>query len=161
MRTHPTVDMQRPRCRETRERNRAGHTFLLQAWETCARAPSKSVIPAKAGISGGKGTTLPSPQPVIPAQAGIHKPVRVGQEPDSSGNMDSRLRGNDEGKVSPRPPSCRTLRQAQDRLVPASTERSPPSRWVDPGQHRGDGAKTVTANPPPSCQRKLASISYP
>jgi len=112
VRTRPKVAMQRPRCRETRERNRAGHTFLLQAWETCARAPSKSVIPAKAGISGGKGITLHSPQPVIPAQAGIHKPVRARQEPDGSGNMDSRLRGNDKGKVSPRPPSCCALRRA-------------------------------------------------
>ena len=32
---------------------------------------------------------------VIPAKAGIHKPVRVRQEPDGSGYMDSRLRGND------------------------------------------------------------------
>jgi len=35
--------MQRPRCREIRERNRAGHTFLFQAWETCARNPSTPI----------------------------------------------------------------------------------------------------------------------
>ena len=51
--------MHRPRCQETRERNRAGHTRLPQATgEVRPHAPNPSppppsVAPAKAGASGG------------------------------------------------------------------------------------------------------------
>jgi len=49
--------MHRPRCQETRERNRAGHTRLPQATaevrpESVAASP-ETVAPAKAGASGG------------------------------------------------------------------------------------------------------------
>ena len=40
-------------------------------------------------------------------------------------------------------PSCLTLRQAQDRLVPASTGRLWPSRRVDPGLRRDEGGRHI------------------
>jgi len=47
--------LQRPRCREIRERNRAGHTLPAPGM---GNVRLLSVIPAKAGISGGKNTNL-------------------------------------------------------------------------------------------------------
>jgi len=59
--------MQRPRCREIRERNRAGHTFLLQAWETCARAPSPNrSSKRKLGPQEAKGSPSIHPNPSFP-----------------------------------------------------------------------------------------------
>jgi len=65
--TNPKVAMQRPRCREITERNRAGHTFLLQAWETCARNPSPNrSSKRKLGPQEAKGSPSIHPNPSFP-----------------------------------------------------------------------------------------------
>ena len=68
---------------------------LPAAEQVCGTAPVTQRLPQATGNVRPRAFTS---KPVIPAQAGIHKPVRMRQEPDGLGNMDSRLRGNDEGK---------------------------------------------------------------
>ena len=87
---------------------------------------------------------VPNPTTVIPAKAGIHIPrtlklllLRQGLWIPASAGMTKKNA----------PPSCRTLRQAQDRLVPASTGRLWPSRGVDPDQRRDDEGNMPSTPP--------------
>ena len=87
---------------------------------------------------------VPNPTTVIPAKAGIHIPrtlklllLRQGLWIPAFAEMTKKNA----------PPSCLTLRQAQDRLVPASTGRLWPSRGVDPDQRRDDEGNMPSTPP--------------
>ena len=106
------VAMQRPRCRETRERNRAGHIRLPQATGDL-RPRALTFPPHHPGLAPG------STQRLAPASRWMPEQGR-----------------HDGGERIPTPVMLNP-RQAQHGLVSASTKRSARSLGVDPGMNPG------------------------
>ena len=89
-----------PRCRETRERNRAGHTLPAPG---LGYVRPFSVIPAKAGISGGKNTNLPKHPPSPRTRSGVSFFLSPNQRQRTPGSSlpwaCRRLRGGGQGII--------------------------------------------------------------